>query len=96
MDDNRLSIFSKIFIILLIIFSLIVAILNIVGGTVYNPSAFYFCIFGFLLFSVSKISQYSKGIWFRFGTHGMTNSMANLYRAGYWFMVVGIILTFIP
>ena len=94
MQENQLSIFSKAAITILVIASLIIAILNIFGGRVYNPFAFYFCIFGFLLFSVAKISQYSKGIWFRFGTYGMTNSMSNLYRVGYWFMVVGIIFTF--
>jgi hypothetical protein len=35
-----------------------------------------------------------KEHWINFGTKRMTENMANLYRLGYWLMIVGVVYTF--
>ncbi len=33
--------------------------------------------------------------WISFGSRRMTEIMGNIYRLGYWFMVVGLLFTFL-
>jgi len=68
---------------------------NIVHGVVPNPSIFAVVLVGFILFLIAKFSVLSKGIKFSFGTGHMSPIMANIYRVGYWLMLVGILCTFI-
>lgn len=92
--ENELSIFSKIFITLLVIGALFSTFMNILQGQVKNPVSFIVTILGFILFLVSKVSQFRKGKLLSFGTKNMSESMANCYRVGYWLMIVGLVMTF--
>lgn len=96
LTENELSIFGKAVITLFIVVPVcIITIMNIFLGEVSRPYAFVVCIPGLVLFLISKISLFKKGIWFSFGTKRLSENMGNLYRLGYWFMSVGIILTFL-
>ena len=68
-----------------------VRIKNIVIGEIADPYAFYICIIGFILFLISKVSLFRKGILVSFGTNRLTENMGNFYRLGYWLMAVGLI-----
>jgi len=50
---------------------------------------------GFTLFVVSKLAVILYRERISFGTRLMTTPMANMYRLGYWLMVVGILATFL-
>lgn len=50
---------------------------------------------GFILFFVSKVSLFIKGIWNSWGTNKMKKHFKWLYRLGYLFMVIGIAGTLI-
>lgn len=92
--ENEFSVFSKLASYLLITLAIISALINIYSGMVPHPIDFIFVIFGFILFLISKLSVFKQGIPVSFGTNNMTPLMANIYRLGYWIMIVGIILTF--
>ena len=92
--ENDLSIFSKLLITIVVVAALSATFMNIIEGHVKNPASFIVTIFGFILFIVSKISQFRKDYIFSFGTKNMSECMANFYRVGYWLMVVGLIMTF--
>ena len=93
--ENEFSNVGKVAVYLLIGCAMISALYNIYRGIVPNPFAFIVCIVGLLLFVIAKVSVISKGINFSFGTINMSSTMANLYRFGYWLMVVGVLCTFI-
>ncbi len=96
LTENELSIFGKAVITLFVFVPVcIITIINIYLGEVSNPYAFAVCIFGFFLFLISKVSLFKKGIWFSFGTKRISENMGNFYRLGYWFMSIGVILTFL-
>ena len=63
-------------------------------GEVRNPAAFGVALVGFALFSIAKLSVILRHRFVSFGSKPMTEGMANLYRAGYWLMIVGIPATF--
>ena len=93
--ENELSFIGKAAtIILLVIPVSFITIRNIIIGEVANPYAFTICIVGFLLFLISKILIFRKGVLFSFGTKRLSENMGNLYRLGYWLMAVGLIFTF--
>jgi hypothetical protein len=93
--ENELSLFGKAtIIILLVVPTVLITIRNIIKGEVANPYAFTICLLGLLLFLISKISQFTKGKLFGFGTTHLTENMANFYRIGYWLMVVGLVFIF--
>lgn len=93
--ENELSFIGKAAtIILLVIPVSFITVRKIIIGEVANPYAFTICIVGFLLFLISKISIFRKGVLVSFGTKRLTETMGNLYRLGYWLMAVGLILTF--
>ncbi len=94
--ENEFSRPTKFALTLLVILPTIaITIHHIFTGEVKNPYAFFITLLGFILFSVSKVSVILKKKWITFGTKQLTENMANLYRIGYWLMVVGIILTFV-
>lgn len=81
---------------LLVVVLAVGAVTNIFRGEVPHPYALVFVLFGFMLFLVAKLSVVGWKKWVSFGTTPMSAGMADLYRVGYWFMVVGILGTFIP
>ena len=48
---------------------------------------------GFILFIISKISLFTKGIWNSWGTSKMKKHFKWIYRCGYLLMIIGIIGT---
>jgi hypothetical protein len=72
------------------------ALFNIYYGNVTYPKAFWVALVGFILFAVGKLSVILKKKKLSFGTKLMTENMANLYRIGYWLMIVGLLATFAP
>jgi hypothetical protein len=94
--ENELSLFGKIAVIVLLVIPVVfITIRNIIKGEVATPYAFIICIIGFLLFLISKISLFKKGVFVSFRSKRLSENMANLYRLGYWLMAVGLILTFL-
>ena len=93
--ENQLSFLGKA-VVLAILFAVILsALCNIYHGTVSNPKAFFITLAGLLCFAISKDSLLAKRIWISLGPGRMSENMANLYRLGYWLMIVGIIFTFV-
>jgi hypothetical protein len=50
---------------------------------------------GLLLFVMAKLSVIRGKALITFGSWAMTPDSANLYRLGYWLMIVGTLLTFL-
>ena len=94
MRENELSLFSKVGITILVTLGFLAATLNIVKGSVAHPRAFWIVLAGLVLFIIGKMSVIARGRWVSFGTWPMSESMANVYRLGYWLMAVGILVTF--
>ena len=92
--ENEFSWFSKGAVYVVLILACISTVINIYQGLVVEPESFVLVLFGFLLFSGAKLSVIISGRLVSFGTKSMSNIEANVYRLGYWFMVVGIIFTF--
>jgi hypothetical protein len=92
--ENELSYFGKAAVIILLVIPVFfITVRNIIIGEVANPYAFAICIVGFLLFLISKISFFRKGVYVSFGTKRLSENMGNLYRLGYWLMAAGLIFT---
>ena len=94
MNENEFSIVGKGATYILVLMAFSSAFFNLYHGTVPSPPVFIVTIIGLVLFLVAKVSMISQGIKFSFGTGNMSTLMANLYRAGYWLMIVGFIATF--
>ena len=92
--ENQPSLLSQVAIYALLGLVILASFANLVQGKVPNPYCFVIVLFGFILFGIAKYSVISKGIKFSFGTADMSQSMKNLYRVGYWLMVVGVVWTF--
>lgn len=92
--ENEFSWFSKGIVYIVLSLAFISAIVNIYQGIVVSPESFVLIILGFILFFASKLTVISKTRWHSFGPELMSNSAANIYRLGYWFMVTGILFTF--
>ncbi len=94
--ENEFSRPIKIALTLLVILPTIaITIHHIFTSEVKNPYAFLVTLIGFILFSIPKIYSILKRKWVTFGTKQLSENMANLYRIGYWLMVMGIIWTFV-
>ncbi len=93
--ENQLSFFGKAVVLAIVLAAILSALSNIYHGTVSYPKAFFVTLAGLLCFAISKGSLLTKRIWISFGTSRMSENTANLYRLGYWFMIVGIIFTFV-
>jgi len=94
--ENKPSNYLKILSWLLIVVIGIGALLNIYLGNITHPKAFFVVLIGFISFVIGKLSVILKKQKISFGTKLMTENMANLYRVGYWLMIVGLIATFMP
>lgn len=94
MKENRPTNIVKTFSWLLIAMLGLGAILNIYFGNVTHPKAFFIVLLGFILFAAGKLSVILRKQKISFGSKLMTENMANLYRIGYWLMVVGLLATF--
>ena len=94
MRENELSLFSKVGITILVALGFLAAVMNIANGRVPHPRAFWVVLAGLALFLIGKMSVIAQGRWVSFGTWPMSESMANVYRLGYWLMAVGILVTF--
>ena len=73
-----------------------VTIFNILQGNVLHPRAFGIVGIGFVLIATAKVSVIGQGKLTTFGSRPMAEGMGNLYRAGYWLIIVGCLLTFVP
>ena len=95
---QRCSAFSpvgKVASLILVAFLVVAAVINITRGEVPHPWSFVIVIVGFILFLAAKLSVILSRKWISFGTRLMTTRMANVYRVGYWLMVVGVLATFV-
>jgi hypothetical protein len=95
MKENELSRIGKFAIVSFIIVVAISAIGNIYNGHVKHPSAFWVVLLGFVLFTVAKVPVILHKRFISFGSSLMTENMANVYRLGYWLMIVGLLFTFV-
>lgn len=91
-----MSIVTRMLTWLLIVVLGISAAYNVINGTATRPGAFYVVLVGFILFATGKLSVILTKQKVSFGTRLMSEGMANLYRFGYWLMVVGLLATFAP
>lgn len=94
MRENELTIISKSLFTVLLILIAFSALHNIWQQEVHSPSIFALTLVGFAFFAIAKLSVIRKEHWINFGTQRMTENMANLYRLGYWLIIVGVIGTF--
>ena len=94
MRENEFSPLGKSVTILGISGFVSIAIANIATGTVPHPYEFAVVLIGFGFFLVAKLSVAGRQGWLGFGPRLMSPGMANLCRAGYWMMAVGILATF--
>ena len=70
------------------------AAVNVYYGNVTHPKALLVVLVGFILFAIGKLSVILTKQKISFGTKLMTENMGNLYRVGYWLMIVGLLATF--
>ena len=96
MREYRPTFIVKVFSWLLLVMLVLGAALNVYHHNVTHPYAFLVVIVGFLLFAAGKLSVITNKKKISFGTKLMTENMANVYRVGYWLMVVGLLATFAP
>lgn len=92
--DEELAPLGKVGILLLLALAAITAAFHIATGQVPTPGAFWITGLGFALFASAKIAVIARGRWISFGTGAMSDGVANLYRAGYWLMILGVLVTF--
>ena len=92
--ENQLSFLSQLAIYALVGVVVLASFVNLIQGNVKNPYCFVIVLFGFTLFGIAKYSVISKGRKISFGTANMSQSMKNLYRLGYWLMLVGVVCIF--
>jgi hypothetical protein len=95
MRESEFTLLSKILVVVMFGFVAGLAVFNIWHGQVRNPWAFVLTLFGMALFVIAKLSVIRRKKLISFGTSAMTGDSANLYRLGYWLMIVGTLLTFI-
>ena len=93
MKENQPGKLGKVLFSVLFFIWVVSAVVNIKRGHVNHPAAFGVAIIGLFLFLVAKISAIRKKR-ISFGTGNMSEGMANLYRLGYWLMVIGALITF--
>lgn len=93
MKENQSGKWGKVAFSLLFLLWVGSAVLNVTRGHANYPTAFGVAIIGLFLFLVAKIAAIRKNR-ISYGAGDMCESMANLYRLGYWLMVVGALLTF--
>jgi hypothetical protein len=95
MKENAFGLLGKAFAGLVVVVLTAGALFNIWRGEVAHPERFGIALGGLVLFLVAKLSVVKQGRWISFGTKPMRPGMANMYRAGYWLMFVGAVVTFV-
>lgn len=95
MKENEFGLLGKAFAAVVVIGLTAGALLNIRRGDVAHPELFGIALAGLALFLVAKLSVIKQRRWLSFGTQHMRPAMANAYRAGYWLMLVGAVVTFV-
>jgi len=81
---------------IILIFGLLVGILTpryLMDSNQFGRDSLMLVLFGFLLFFVSKLSLFLKGIWNSWGSKMMNKPFKLLYHSGYTFMFIGILGT---
>jgi hypothetical protein len=94
MEHERISPVAKVGIYALIVLAFLSAMLNIYRREVPRPCCLVVVLTGLLLLVISKASLFKKGRMLSFGSQGMSEPMTMTYRLGYWFILVGVLLTF--
>ena len=94
MRHSEFSWLSRLFVLALVASAFLTALYNVARGTVVHPRAFSIVLAGLICFLVGKLSLIARGRWVTFGTGRMSERMANVYRIGYWLMVVGALVAF--
>lgn len=92
--SEELTPLGKAAVLLILGIAIVSAAVHIATGVVSRPGAFWLAILGFVLFAAAKFEVIASGRWVTFGTAPMSESVANLYRVGYWLITVGILATF--
>jgi hypothetical protein len=92
--ENEFSPVGKFAVIILLVIATVTSLMNILYKHVPHPGAFVIICFGFLLFLVAKLSVILRTRLVSFGSRFMTENMGNIYRVGYWLMVLGFLLSF--
>lgn len=92
--ENEFSPVGKFSVVLLLGALTVSSFANILLKHVPHPGAFAIICFGFLLFLISKLSVILRGKLISFGPRFMTENIGIIYRLGYWFMILGFLLTF--
>jgi hypothetical protein len=95
MKENEFGLLGKAFAVLVVVGLTGGAVLNLWRGEVAHPELFGIALAGLALFTIAKLSIFAQGRWLSFGTKHMSPAMANAYRAGYWLMFVGAVITFV-
>jgi hypothetical protein len=95
MKENRLSWAGRTIATVAVTFLVVAAIVNISHGEAPQLAAVSVILLGFAVFVVAKASVLRRGRWISFGSRAMSPAMGNMYRVGYWLMVVGILATFV-
>ncbi|HYD46755.1 MAG TPA: hypothetical protein VEB21_00315 [Terriglobales bacterium] len=96
MQHEQLSPITQGLIWLLIAAWAMTAVGNIVAGEVGYPAALVIVLIGFAMFLRAKLSVIRVEPWINFGSRRMEPNMRDLYRVGYWLMIVGTLTTFAP
>ncbi len=95
MKENELSIFAQILVVVVWIIPLfILTLINIANREVKHPGFAWLVVLGFVFFLVGKLSVITRKKLVSFGPRLMNENMANVYRVGYFFMILGIMLIF--
>ncbi|MEM5786648.1 MAG: hypothetical protein AAGU11_04970 [Syntrophobacteraceae bacterium] len=95
LKENRISSFGRVLVYLSLGTVCFIALFNLAAGKVVQPKGFFIVVGGFALFATSKLRVITRKKLISFGTKQMDQSGANLYRVGYWLMVLGIFVTFL-
>ncbi|MDX2166830.1 MAG: hypothetical protein SF182_07190 [Deltaproteobacteria bacterium] len=95
MKENELSPVGRALVVLGIVGLCGIAAIHIGQGNATHPLWFGASLAGFALFLVAKISVVAHQRWISFGSALMSPAMRDLYRVGYWLMIVGIVGTFL-
>ncbi len=94
MRENEFSIVGKTAVMIGFIWLSVAAAANVIQGNVPYPQAFAITLVGFVLFLCAKLSLLRQGRLVSFGPGLMSPAMKNIYRGGYWVMIVGAMATF--
>jgi hypothetical protein len=60
-----------------------------------GADSIYIALFGFILFLISKLSLFAKGIWNSWGSKPMKKPFGWIYRCGYILIIIGFLGVFI-